>query len=115
MLERREILELDLTDEEKRCAENGITYVNFPIPDRDVPKKRGDVDGLIHEIRTKLDGGLSVVIHCRMGIGRSSLIAAAVLLTYKLRANDIIDTISRMRGLTVPDTDAQLNWLKDRE
>ena len=115
LLERREIIELDLIDEEKRCAENGITYVNFPIPDRDIPEQGGGIDQLIDQLTTKIDAGLSVVIHCRMGIGRSSIVAAASLLTYKIKAVDSIEAISAIRGLTVPDTDRQLNWLKQRE
>ena len=114
LLERTEIHDLGLGLEEKLCLDKGIGFINFPVPDRGIPEPRNAVDGLIDEITTKLDRGLSVVIHCRMGIGRSSLIAAAVLLTYKLRGNDIIDTISRIRGLNVPDTDEQLNWLRDR-
>ena len=115
LLERREILELDLAGEEKCCAENGITYLNFPIPDRDIPEQGGGIDQLIDQLTTKVDAGLSVVIHCRMGIGRSSIVAAAVLLTYKIKAADSIETISAIRGLTVPDTDRQLNWLEQRE
>lgn len=114
LLERSEIHGLDLSLEEKLCLSKGIAFVNFPIPDRGIPEQRNAVDELIREITTKLDGGLSVVIHCRMGIGRSAIVAAAVLLNYDLRANDIVDTISRIRGLNVPDTDEQLNWLKDR-
>ncbi|MGN6438292.1 MAG: protein-tyrosine phosphatase family protein [Agriterribacter sp.] len=63
----------------------------------------------------KIDEGQSVVIHCRMGIGRSSIIAACVLLKYKLKAKVIIENISSIRGLKVPDTDEQLSWLMSRE
>jgi protein-tyrosine phosphatase len=50
-----------------------------------------------------------------MGIGRSSIIAAAVLLKYKQNADKIIENISTIRGLKVPDTDKQLSWLKSRK
>lgn len=66
-------------------------------------------------LTSKIDNNHSVVIHCRMGIGRSSIIAASVLLKYKLKAQDIIETICSIRGLKVPDTDEQLLWLKARE
>ncbi len=58
--------------------------------------------------------GHSLVVHCRMGIGRSSLIAASILLKMGNQSNvkDIIDKISIIRGLQVPDTEAQISWLK---
>ena len=50
-----------------------------------------------------------------MGIGRSSIIAASVLLKYKFKAKDIIENVSSICGLKVPDTDKQLSWLISRE
>jgi hypothetical protein len=64
---------------------------------------------------SKLQDGTYVVIHCRMGIGRSSIIAASVLLRVGVKADNIIDNISKIRGLKVPDTDRQLQWLKARQ
>ncbi len=115
LLERDEIYDLKLDSEEHICRTKNITYIHFPIPDRDIPKQNGDTDKLISTLTKKIDEGQSVVIHCRMGIGRSSIIAASVLLKYKLKAKDIIENISSIRGLKVPDTDEQLSWLISRE
>ena len=115
LLERDEIYDLKLDNEEHICTTKNITYINFPIPDRDIPKQNGDIDKLIGTLAKKIDEGQSVVIHCRMGIGRSSIIAASVLLKYKFRAKEIIENISSIRGLKVPDTDKQLLWLTSRE
>ena len=115
LLERNEIQELNLDHEEELCVTKNIDYINFPIPDRDIPKLSDKVDQLIDRLTKKLNAGLSIVIHCRMGIGRSSIIAAAVLMTYRLKPNDIIKNISIVRGLKVPDTDKQIEWLKARE
>ena len=115
LLERDEIYDLKLDNEEYICTTKNITYINFPIPDRDIPKQNGDTDKLIGTLTKKIDEGQSVVIHCRMGIGRSSIIAASVLLKYKHKAKDIIENISSIRGLKVPDTDKQLSWLISRE
>ena len=115
LLDRDEIYDLKLENEEKICMSRNITYINFPIADRDVPKQKGEIDGLIDLLTSKIDSRQSVVIHCRMGIGRSSIIAASVLLKYKLKGKDIIERISSIRGLKVPDTDEQLAWLKARE
>ncbi len=115
LLEREEIYDLELDNEEQLCRLKNITYINFPISDRDIPKQNGDTDKLIDTLTKQIDDGNSVVVHCRMGIGRSSIIAAAVLLKYKLKAKDIIETISAIRGLKVPDTARQLEWLTTRE
>ena len=115
LLERDEIYDLKLDNEEEFCRAKNITYISFPIADRDIPKQGGDTEKLIDTLTQKIDQGHSVVIHCRMGIGRSSIIAAAVLLKYKLKAKDIIENISSIRGLKVPDTDKQLSWLISRE
>ena len=94
---------------------NNIDYINFPIADRDIPKEKRDTDELIGFLAAKTDNGHSIVIHCRMGIGRSTIIAASVLLKYGLKTTEIIEKISFIRGLKVPDTDEQLLWLVARE
>jgi protein-tyrosine phosphatase len=115
LLENDEIHELKLENEEKLCRIKDINYFNFPIVDRDIPKQNSDANKLIEKLAQQMSEGRSVVIHCRMGIGRSSIIAASILLKYKFKAKDIIKTISSIRGLRVPDTDKQLSWLISRE
>lgn len=115
LLERDEINELKLDDEERLCEAENIFYINFPIPDREAPNHNIDADKLVEILTKKVDEGQSIVIHCRMGIGRSSIIAASILLKYNLKAKDIIENISAIRGLKVPDTDKQWKWLKSRE
>lgn len=115
LLEKDEIYDLKLSEEEQLCNAEGITYINFPISDRGIPKYGSGVDNLIDLLTARIDNQDSVVIHCRMGIGRSSIIAASVLLKYKLKAKEIIERICSIRGLKVPDTEEQLSWLKARE
>ncbi|MFL5742602.1 MAG: dual specificity protein phosphatase family protein [Flavisolibacter sp.] len=115
LLEKEEINELGLQHQETICKSSGIDFINFPIVDRDIPRTNDKTDRLVDFLMNKLQGGSSVVIHCRMGIGRSSIIAASVLLRAGLKAENIIDHISKIRGLKVPDTDKQLQWLKARQ
>jgi len=115
LLESDEIYDLKLDNEERICMAKNITYINFPIPDRDIPRQNSDTDKLISTLTNYLNEGQSIVIHCRMGIGRSSIITAAVLLRFEFKAKDIIETISTIRGLKVPDTEMQLSWLVLRE
>ena len=115
LLEAEEINELRLRQQETVCKGNDIEFINFPIADRDIPKIDDKTDWLIEYLTDKHKAGVSIVIHCRMGIGRSSIIAAAVLLQAGLKADKIITDISKIRGLKVPDTDKQLQWLKARQ
>ena len=111
LLEPPEITELGLKDEEQLCKKHGIVYINFPIPDRNIPGSNDKARALVSGLRTKLDEGISITIHCRMGIGRSSIIAAAVLLQGSGKADAIIQHISKIRGVSVPDTNEQVKWL----
>jgi len=115
LLEKEEINELGLRQQETICKGSDIEFINFPIADRSIPKTSDKTDWLVDYLTSKLQDGTSVVIHCRMGIGRSSIIAASVLLGTGLKADNIIENISKIRGLKVPDTDNQLEWLKARK
>lgn len=115
LLENEEIYELGLRKEEEIANKYGIEFINFSIADRDIPKKNDKVDLLIDNLSNQLNDGLSTVIHCRIGIGRSAIIAASILLKKGLDADEIIEKITETRGIQVPDTDEQLNWLKARQ
>ena len=117
LLESGEIEELGLWQEESICMKYGIDFANLPIADRNIPKNDGKVDLFINLMSAKIDEGQSIVIHCRMGIGRSSIIAGSILLQkeHNSNAKGIIDRITSVRGLKVPDTGDQIAWLKKRE
>jgi protein-tyrosine phosphatase len=111
LLESNEILELKLESEGEICNRSGIEFINFPIPDREIPKDKHKINQLLEILVAKINSGLTVVIHCRMGIGRSSIIAGAVLIRYNQKPVEIIQNISKIRGLKVPDTKEQIDWL----
>ena len=115
LLESDEIYDLELKMEKDLCRRKEIEYINFPICDRSTPKSGNETDQLIDMLFERLKGGHTIVIHCRMGIGRSSIIAAAVLLKFGLKGPEIIESICQIRGLKVPDTDKQLAWLMARK
>jgi protein-tyrosine phosphatase len=85
--------------------------VSFPIPDRGVPKSIRETDHVVRCVSDALAVGKAVAIHCRAGIGRSALIAACVLVRNGYDVASAFDTIARARGMQVPDTEAQRNWV----
>lgn len=85
-----------------------MTFTSFPIPDRGIPEDRCAAIALAKELG---EGHQSVLIHCRAGIGRSSTIAAAVLILLGQDPKEALRKIASARGLPVPDTQLQRDWL----
>lgn len=113
LLEPMEAAQLDLQREGSVVAALGLTFHAFPIPDRGVPVSSDSVAQLVREIIDSLNSGAHVVVHCRQGIGRSSLIAAATLVAGGVDLPDALAAIKESRGLEVPETAEQRRWLAD--
>lgn len=86
-------------------------FISFPIPDRGLPASLRDATVLARTLAQQLRDGRAVAIHCRAGIGRSSLVAAAVLVVCGATADDALRSIAAARGTDVPDTLAQRQWV----
>jgi protein-tyrosine phosphatase len=111
LLEREEVVELDIAEEQVLCEANGISYLSFPIPDRNVPPSETEALNLSRSLSNYLREGKSVVIHCRQGVGRSGLIAACVLALGGLSVDEAFQRIEEARGCPVPDTPEQRAWV----
>jgi protein-tyrosine phosphatase len=111
LLELAEISELGLEREAELSRERGIEFISFPIPDRGLPASLRDATTLKQAVASQVREGKAVAIHCRAGIGRSSLIAAGVLICSGVSADDAFRLISAARGIEVPDTEAQRKWV----
>src|SRR5215467_627179 len=111
LLEQQEVDELDLRQEPTLCETAGIKFVSFPIPDRGIPESMRETQRVVRSLSAAVADGRAVAIHCRAGIGRSSLIAACVLVHLGYDANSAFDTIARARGVGVPDTELQRDWV----
>jgi len=87
---------LGITDLRARARDAGLEVRHFPIPDASVPPPWRDADfaALVTAIRGALDAGRRLVVHCRGGVGRSGLVAAAVATTY---GDDADAAIARVR------------------
>jgi uncharacterized cupin superfamily protein/protein tyrosine phosphatase (PTP) superfamily phosphohydrolase (DUF442 family) len=103
--------DLGLTDEPAAAARAGLAFHHFPIPDLGTPE--APVTPLIHALTGALRQGRTVVIHCRAGIGRSSLIAGAVLVALGATPARAWAAITEARGVPVPETAGQGRWLDD--
>ncbi|MGW4803522.1 protein-tyrosine phosphatase family protein [Kitasatospora sp. NPDC004272] len=104
-----ESAELGLAAEASLARAAGLRFTAVPIPDRTVPVL-SEVLPAVDELTRRLAAGDHLVVHCRAGIGRSSLLAAAVLVRSGADPDDTWDRIARARGLAVPDTPEQRAW-----
>jgi protein-tyrosine phosphatase len=111
LLTSDEAAELDLAQEKELCDANGIQFVAFPIVDRAVPPSGESMRELVARLVELMRDGKSIVIHCRQGIGRSGMVALAVLAAEGMDFERAIAIVSAARGCPVPETAEQQRWL----
>ena len=99
----------DVGDEPVRCAEKDFMFLWLPIDDGGAPGP--EADAVVKKIADLIRTGESVLVHCFGGIGRSSTIAAAVLVLLGETPAGAFERISAARGLTVPETATQRDWV----
>ena len=90
---------------------NGMQFASLPIPDRQVPASESEVSATLDRVGADLSAGRNVVIHCRQGIGRTGLIAACLLVTRGVSPGSAVDALSAARGVQVPETLDQRQWI----
>jgi protein-tyrosine phosphatase len=113
LLEPEEEAQLLLEGEAAAAAAGELKFEAFPIPDRGVPASRESVAELANGIVQALEKGKNVAVHCRQGIGRSALIVAAVMVAAGNEPETALKIIKSSRGLEVPETDEQRQWLQN--
>ena len=81
LLEPDEEKDLDLHSERDEAHSQGLEFLAFPIPDRQVPKSEAKLTDILERVNRILASGHNVLVHCRQGVGRSGLVAACLLVT----------------------------------
>jgi protein-tyrosine phosphatase len=111
LLTPEEAVELDLQAEEAVARQEGLEYYAFPIPDYSVPRSRVELLRFLSRLEEALESGKNVAVHCRAGIGRSSLMVASLLVAAGLEPEEAFRRIEKARGRPVPDTSEQRDWV----
>jgi protein-tyrosine phosphatase len=112
LLTADEIENFDLAEEPLLCAEHGIEYRSFPIEDHSIPTSYTAVLDFATKLEQEFKAGKAIVIHCYAGIGRSSLMAACILVIHGKSTLEAFDQIRQARGCQVPDTGLQFEWVE---
>lgn len=111
LLEPAEAVELELQDEAELCHRAGLRFVSLPVADRGVPDDRTAFGLVVTDLVRELAAGRGVGIHCRMGVGRSAVVAACVLQRLGLDVDNAWRRVGEARGRDVPDTQRQCEWV----
>ncbi|MBP6782382.1 MAG: dual specificity protein phosphatase family protein [Verrucomicrobiales bacterium] len=111
LMELDEAADVDLQDESQLCQANGMRFVSYPICDRGLPSSLNDFARFTYELFREIEAGTNTVVHCLAGIGRSGIVSGAVLVHSGMDAEEAFAQISQARGLRVPDTEQQRDWL----
>ncbi len=111
LLESEEIRELGLEEEQRFCEKLNLEFIQFPIPDRDIPASEEEVSNLVSQLVEHLRAGRGVGIHCRIGVGRSATLAVCVLAALSVPLDQAWSQVEQSRGLSVPDTEEQREWV----
>ena len=102
----------NVTDAERAlCEEVGIEFISFPVRDKTVPDAVDPIAVVARGLADRLLSGKSVAIHCRAGIGRSTTLAACVLILLGVEGDIALDMIAAARKLEVPETEEQRQWV----
>lgn len=110
MLTMSEEVEIGLLFEPNFCDEVGLRFHRFSLPDRTIPIQPAFNDFVAMLLPVLRQGGF-IAIHCRAGIGRSTIMAAALLIGLGLSAQQALERIAEARGFDVPDTEEQLDFI----
>jgi protein-tyrosine phosphatase len=111
LLTPQEEKDLELAEEAGLMELEGLIFSSFPIPDRQVPNSQSDIASLLEKASHTLANGSNLVIHCRQGLGRSGLVAACLLATAGLSPGAAVEMVSAARGVEIPETKEQRDWI----
>jgi protein-tyrosine phosphatase len=111
LLDEAEAAELGLEEELAKAYEVGLDFLSHPIPDREVPGDMAAFRAFAKKIAGRLRKGEQIGIHCRASIGRSTILAACVLIQLGWTPREALKAIERARGCPVPDTPEQRDWI----
>lgn len=111
LLEPSEARTLGLEGERLEVKAHGMEFISFPIPDMGLPASVTDFASLTKALFAQVNAGSNTLVHCRAGIGRSGLLSAGVLLHAGMDAKEALAYVSKMRGIRVPETPDQHDWL----
>lgn len=111
LLQATEAYEVGLQQEQQYADKYAMDFISYPIADRGLPDSLTRFSELTARLYQQISEGNNTLIHCRGGIGRTGMVAAGILMHAGFKPEAAFELISRKRGVQVPDTRAQSEWV----
>ena len=111
LLEKDEADLLALGDEGPVAEKIGLRFLSYPIPDVHTPPNTAAFREFVAGLADRLRAGEHIGVHCRGSIGRATVTAACTLIHLGWTPRAALSAIEAARGLTVPDTQEQEDWI----
>jgi protein-tyrosine phosphatase len=111
LLEVDEAASLRLKEEGPVAERHGMQFLSYPIPDVHVPPDVGSFRTFAAGLAGRLNSGIQIGVHCRGSIGRACVVSACALIHLGWQPAAALDAIEEARGLAVPDTQEQRDWI----
>jgi len=111
MLEPWEAETLGLALEGSVAEQSGLSFLSYPIPDRQTPSDLSAFRRFAASLAERVRGGERIGVHCRGSIGRSTVMATAILVHLGWEPRQALMDVALARGCPVPDTEEQRDWI----
>lgn len=113
LIEEHEFATLNISNLRERAQEQGMQVIWFPIRDISIPTSMAEFATMVEITNGLLQEGKTVVIHCMGGLGRTGLVAAALLVySTELTPTEAIATVRQARPGTI-QTREQEQFISD--
>ena len=112
LLCEEEQAELALEHEARACFRHDIEFVSLPVPDLGTPPDSRQFVAAVHRLAQLVRDGGHIAVHCRQSVGRSGLLAVSIAVALGTSLESSLDFVSHARGVRVPETSAQQDWLQ---
>jgi ADP-ribosylglycohydrolase len=96
---------LGIADHASVARARGLRVCRLPMIDGGVPENTDDVVRLVRAVIALLEGGETVVLHCRAGLGRSGLFAACCLVALGHGSDEAVRIVRAARTGAVETRD----------
>lgn len=109
----------------KICRDRGTVseYLWRPLPEFEVPEHPDDVAHILRIIKTAIDSGDRVYLHCDDGVGRTGMVAGCWLVERGFDPEDALDELARRFAAMnksrhyrcTPSSGLQAEWVENWE
>lgn len=111
LIAQTEVERYQLHDEADDLRTRAISFTRFPVDDFDIPEWAA-FKKLIADLSSRLENGEHVFLHCAGGVGRAGTTACCLLINHGATAEEAIRRVGVARGTEVPETKAQIDFIR---